>query len=56
MGNPAFADIMHFAPEKIYTDPEREDRQYDKMWTGDWWWNTQVCRIYNVYVTVGNRK
>jgi Plavaka transposase len=56
MGNPAFADIMHFAPEKIYTDPEREDRQYDEMWTGDWWWNTQVRRIYNVYVTVGNRK
>ena len=30
------------APEKVYTDPQAKTQCYDEMWTGDWWWKTQV--------------
>jgi hypothetical protein len=42
VGNPAFKDSLAFAPQKVYTDAEGGMRTYDEMWTGDWWWKTQV--------------
>jgi hypothetical protein len=47
LSNPAFRDQVRYAPEKAYTDETGETRIYDEMWTGDWWWETQVsdpCR------------
>ena len=40
--NPAFRECMAYAPEKTYADKHGRNRQYDEMWTGDWWWETQV--------------
>jgi hypothetical protein len=46
IGNPAFRDYMAYAPEKAYTDKHGHNRQYDEMWTGDWWWETQVRPLF----------
>jgi Plavaka transposase len=49
MGNPAFKDYMAYTPEHAYLDEGGKVRIYDKMWTADWWWNTQVS-VFNIYV------
>jgi hypothetical protein len=46
IGNPAFREYMAYAPEKTYTDKYGRNRRYDEMWTGDWWWTTQVSQVH----------
>jgi hypothetical protein len=41
ISNPAFDGHIAYAPEKVYADSAGETRQYDEMWTGDWWWEVQ---------------
>ncbi|KIK11688.1 hypothetical protein PISMIDRAFT_122289, partial [Pisolithus microcarpus 441] len=41
MGNPAFRDAMSYVPQRAYTDANGENRIYDEMWTGNWWWDVQ---------------
>ncbi|KAI0357940.1 hypothetical protein OH77DRAFT_1316748 [Trametes cingulata] len=41
LGNPAFREMMRYAPEKLYADPQGQERMYGEMWTGDWWWRLQ---------------
>ncbi|KAI5984843.1 hypothetical protein EDD15DRAFT_2390291 [Pisolithus albus] len=41
IGNPAFHGDIAYAPEKVYTNCQGSTRQYDEMWTGDWWWEMQ---------------
>jgi Plavaka transposase len=43
-GNPAFKNVMRYAPERHYADQEAKIRVYDEMWTADWWWERQVRR------------
>ena len=45
IGNPAFCEYMGYAPEKAYADKYGRNRRYDEMWTGDWWWTTQVSGV-----------
>jgi len=33
---------MVYVPECAYADSKGENRIYDEMWMGDWWWETQV--------------
>ena len=42
MGNPMFENSLEYAPQKHFMDKEGNNRVVDEMWTGDWWWNTQV--------------
>jgi hypothetical protein len=49
MGNPMFKDVLKYAPEKAYLDPEGKNRIYDEMWSADWWWDTQVRTWYSEY-------
>ena len=42
IGNPAFRNVMAYVPERAYVDAKGENQIYDEMWTGDWWWETQV--------------
>ena len=42
IGNPAFKDFISYVPERVYRDDKGWVRVYDEMWTGDWWWETQV--------------
>ena len=42
IGNPALEKNMAYAPELVYADSKGTVRQYDEMWTADWWWNIQV--------------
>ena len=41
-GDPNFTPYLHFAPEKHYTDDTKDTRMYHDMYTGKWWWATQV--------------
>jgi hypothetical protein len=50
-GNPDFAPILIFVPEKHYSDELRTSRLYHDMHTGRWWWSTQV-RSYNHYIII----
>lgn len=47
LGNPALKEYMKYAPERVYEDVEQTTRVFDEMWTGDWWWDTQV-EIYRL--------
>ena len=40
-GNPEFARYLVFQPEKVYSEATGE-RLYHDMYTGKWWWTTQV--------------
>ena len=42
IGNPVWRDAMAYSPEHAYTDARGRNQIYDEMWTGDWWWETQV--------------
>ena len=42
MGNPMFENSLEYAPQRNYMDKEGNVRMFDEMWTGEWWWNTQV--------------
>ena len=42
IGNPQFCDKIQYTPEKVYANEDMTNQIYDKMWTGDWWWNMQV--------------
>ena len=42
IGNPSFHKHVAYGPEHIYVDDKAESRIFDEMWTGDWWWQTQV--------------
>ncbi|KAG8910614.1 hypothetical protein FRC00_007874, partial [Tulasnella sp. 408] len=41
-GNLAWADVLHVAPERHYTDEMKATRMYNKMYTGNWWWRQQA--------------
>jgi hypothetical protein len=41
-GDPDFASVLVFRPEKHYVDEKKEERMYHDMHTGRWWWCTQV--------------
>jgi hypothetical protein len=45
-GDPKFASVLKFAPEPHYVDQDGCEKQaYHEMYTGQWWWNTQVSVI-----------
>jgi len=44
--DPDFTQHLAFAPERHYTDEGKTARVYHEMYTGDWWWETQVCAAY----------
>jgi hypothetical protein len=48
MGNPGFKDFICYVLERVYMDDEGKSRVFDKMWTGNWWWETQVCLFKRV--------
>jgi hypothetical protein len=39
---PEKLELWRRNPERVYHDKEGKIRVYDEMWTGDWWWDTQV--------------
>ena len=48
--NPTYVDNMVFAPRKAWSCHKRNSRLYNEMWTGDWWWNTQVSTFLEDYL------
>lgn len=42
MANPAFAGNMTYSPVQMFSDSAGTVREFKEMWTGDWWWKTQV--------------
>ena len=47
MGNPAFRDYLAYDCQQVFVDKEGDMWRYDKMWTGEWWWKTQVSHSIN---------
>lgn len=45
ISNPAFRDVMQYAPEKVYHDCEGKVRIFGETWSADWWWQLQVKLI-----------
>ena len=45
LSNPAFKDFISYTPEWVFSDKEAMERIHDEMWTGDWWWETQVGHL-----------
>ena len=41
-GDPNFAGLLVFIPERHYSDKDNTERLYHDMHTGKWWWDTQV--------------
>jgi len=46
---PALQEMLTFMPKKVW-DSQRVSRQYSEMWTGDYWWDTQVRLFANMNV------
>src|SRR5438552_3544003 len=46
-GNSTFQDSIAYVLQRVYTNAGGSTRRYDEMWTGDWWWKTQVCTLSN---------
>jgi hypothetical protein len=42
ISNPAFRDLIRYAPEQLYERPDQTNQVFDEMWTGEWWWDLQV--------------
>ena len=42
-GDPEFAPILIFAPEKHYSNKARTEQLFHDMHTGKWWWTTQAA-------------
>jgi hypothetical protein len=42
MANPAFRDVMRFAPETHWTSEAKTERIFDNMWSANWWARMQV--------------
>ncbi|GJF00252.1 hypothetical protein PsYK624_165340 [Phanerochaete sordida] len=41
LGNPMFTNHLAYAPERVYRDHARKERNIDEMYTADWWWDLQ---------------
>ena len=47
-GDPALSKYMVYAPKKIFSDANQDNRIYNEMWTGSWWHVIQVSICYPV--------
>jgi Plavaka transposase len=41
-GDPSLSQHLVTAPQKVFSDQERENRIYSEMWTSQWWHVVQV--------------
>ena len=48
IGNLAFCDHIAYVCQEVFTDEKGENRRYDEMWTGEWWWKTQASPIFTI--------
>ncbi|QRV78328.1 helix loop helix DNA-binding domain protein [Ceratobasidium sp. AG-Ba] len=48
--DPRFIPHTRYAPERHYRSETKQDRVYDEMWSGRWWWRMQ--NILGRYATV----
>ena len=53
MGNSVFKDSLEYAPQRHFMDPEGVNHMFEEMWTGDWWWDTQVKLLLVVNQNMG---
>ncbi|KAG8774028.1 hypothetical protein FRC12_002196, partial [Ceratobasidium sp. 428] len=42
IGARRFKRWMKYTPERHWTSRDRKCRAYDEMWSGEWWWRTQL--------------
>jgi hypothetical protein len=49
-GKTEFADLITVCPECHYADEMGQTRIYHDMYTGKWWWATQVNFLANIFL------
>ncbi|KAJ7674410.1 hypothetical protein B0H17DRAFT_1207991 [Mycena rosella] len=57
IGNPAFKDVMDYAPKQLFVDKEGKEERINEMSTARWWWEMQQRgdkTAWPVYLTIGN--
>jgi hypothetical protein len=42
IGNPAFRDVMAYAPHRAFRELEALRQIFDQAWTAEWWWDMQA--------------
>ncbi|KAJ7483023.1 hypothetical protein B0H11DRAFT_2232041 [Mycena galericulata] len=42
MGNPAFKEVMDYAPKRLFVDAEGTEEVINEMSSASWWWKTQT--------------
>lgn len=42
IGNPAFKDVMDYAPTRLFMDAEGTEEFIKEMSSASWWWKMQV--------------
>jgi len=48
MANPDFKKHVSYEPQQAFSNAMGNICQYDKMWTGDWWWEVQVSDVFGL--------
>ena len=51
-GDLEFSRHLKTAPERHYLDADMEKRRYSEIYTGNWWWTTQVRIRFELYLLV----
>jgi Plavaka transposase len=51
-GDPEFCTRLVFKLERHYIDQNMTEHIYNDMYIGEWWWSTQVCNCFHVYINV----
>ena len=52
LSNPAFPSALHYAPVQVYEDATCTEQIFNEMWTGQWWWDTQVHTISHAGIQI----
>ncbi|KAI4518989.1 hypothetical protein K525DRAFT_241751 [Schizophyllum commune Loenen D] len=57
LGNPAYNGHQGYAPYRVFRGLDQDgngvNREYDEMWTGDWWYDTQVS-CHDTHINTGS--
>lgn len=47
LADPAYQNHLSYVPVKVFNDASSTTRQYNEMWTGNWWWRAQVRQTWH---------
>jgi hypothetical protein len=51
-GDPAHAKHIVYAPQRVFSDANRDNQIFPEMWMGHWWTAVQVCQVYSCIMEI----